>query len=400
MFKLRFHKCQAKLFRSWEGAGSSERYGGWTSTRGPLRATAEALFGQGSYPQAVFEVLRETFPSSHIPDNFTDDNDNMKAVTRSVCSIDTPLGAWQLPYNFHNEEFDAWYPSIYKACTLKKLPHTVFRMAQGLRHRTVAQSTLGVGMYLSNSAVLLDAASNDAARTIYNLTGTDFVAPQYSLGATVVLSIIIGIQIMLLVLIVSYIYSSPTWTDTLDAFALLRIGAQLNSSVDLPPLGRTTRDELARLDNLDGMVGAVPGTGFPPEDDLELAVMPSSSSTVRRFFGPTHQYEIIRPSSPGNTVPSPDPPAEQPQAHQPSQDTTPGMTANELSSYLQGGGLGSPSVSSTSSASSAASSVRSASPPPPYLPADSDQSTHLPYQLSLGAPGVITSTFLRRNGPQ
>ncbi|KAF6820573.1 hypothetical protein CSOJ01_00829 [Colletotrichum sojae] len=381
------------ITKDWEAVGVSERYAGWTSTRGPLRTTAEALFGQGSFPEAVFEILSETFPSGHIPDTITND-DSMKATTRNVCSIDTPLGAWQLPYNFHNEEFDAWYPSIYKACSLKKLPHTVFRVAQGLRHRTVAQSTLGVGMYLSNAAVLMNAASNDAARTIFNLTGTDFVAPQHSLGAVVALSTLISIQAMLLVLLVCYIYSSPTWTNTLDAFAMLRIGAQLNSSVDLPPLGHVTKDELSRLGNLDGLIGTVPGTGFTPDEDLELAAMPSSSSTARGIFGPTHQYDIIRPTSPASTVSSLDLPAEQPRAQPPSQDTTEGMTTNELSSYLQGGGLGPPSVSSV------ASSVRSASPPPPYLPAGEDQSTQLPYQLSLGAPGVITGASWRRNRPQ
>ncbi|KAL0931957.1 uncharacterized protein CTRU02_212910 [Colletotrichum truncatum] len=394
--RARFHDYDWSgnlITRNWEEGWDRDRYAGWTSLRGPLRTTTEALFGAGSYPQAVLDFLSQTFPDNQIPDNTSDTA--IHEAQRRVCALSSPLHDWQLPHNSHNDEFDSWYPSIYNGCTLKKLPKSLFRMAQGLRHLTVAQSTLGVGMYLSNAAVLQDAATNDAARTIYNLTGTDFVAPQHSLGATITLSTLISIQVVCLILLVGYIYSVPTWTNTLDAFAMMRIGAQLRSTVNLLPLRRATQDDMDRFSEMEGLIGVVPGPGTTVDDDLELATITSTRSF--RNMPSSHHYELVRPASPANSILSLDMPAAPPQTRQPSQATTAGMTPDDLSSYLQGGGLASPSVLSV------ASSVRSASPPPPYLPASSstrEQRPRLPYELGLGAPGLVSKALWKKHQPK
>ncbi|KAH0432391.1 hypothetical protein CcaCcLH18_06471 [Colletotrichum camelliae] len=379
-------------------------FGGWTSSMGPLRTTVEALFGAESYPQAVLAFLSQTFPDGQMPANLSLTDDSVHDATKKGCALPAPLHGWQMPYNSKNDDFDTWYPSIYNGCTLNKLPKSLFRIAQGLRHLTVAQSTLGVGMFLSNAAVLQDAASNDAARTIYNLTGTAFVAPKYSLGATVMLSALIALQTICLALLVWYICTLPTWTNTLDSFAMFRAGSQLKDSVNLP-LGHVDQDVMHKFNEIDGLVGAVPGPGITMDDDLEMATMTSSNCLVRSASS-TQQYEIIRPSSPASSVSSAssvDMPAVPPQARQAPDGTypggVPGMSAADLSSYLQGGGLATP----VSPVSSVASSVRSASPPPPYLPTNSsnrEQRTRSPYELGLGAPGLITKALWSRNQPK
>ncbi|GKT47980.1 uncharacterized protein ColSpa_08161 [Colletotrichum spaethianum] len=358
-----------------------DRYAGWTSLRGPLRSTAEALFGNGSYPQVVVDFLRQSFPDQQLPDDVAS-NSTIQNATRKACALEAPFSAWQLPYNSENDEYDSWFASVYQGCTLKELPETLFRIAQGLQFEKVAKSTLGVGMYLSNAAVLRDAASNDAARTIYNLTGTNFVAPRYAPGATVAISLLISAQAIALVVLVCYIYSLPTWTDTLDAFAMMRLGAHLKGSVELPHLGRVNREELAILDETDGLLGAVAGA-VSDSDDLELAELASSNGT-RRDEAPTHQYTMVSPLSPTSTVSSQEASTEPTYARQDA--TRPGMDTNELSDYLQGAPPASPTVSS----------ARSPSPPPPYIPARSPnrvQQAESPFRLALGAPGIITRTL-------
>lgn len=373
-----------------------DRFSGWTSTQGPLRSTAEALFGNGSYPQAVLDLLSQTFPDGQVPDNTTSDSD----AKRRACSLPTPLGAWQLPYNSHNDDYDSWYSSIYQGCSLAELPKTLFRIAQGLQYVKVAQSTLGVGMYLSNVAVLQDAASNDAARTIYNLAGTEFVAPRYTVGATVAISLLISMQAIALVVLVCYIYSLPTWTDTLDAFAMMRLGAHLRDSMDFPLVGRASREEMGALDETDGLLGVVVrGAAGRSEEDLELAAL-ASSSTAQRNETPAHQYASVSPLSPTSTVEQ-DPSAPATQTSHVVDATRPGMDTSELSEYLQGAPPASPTTTTTTTTT--VSSPRSPSPPPPYLPARSSnrgQPVRGAFELGLGAPGLITRALWERYRPR
>ncbi|KAK2003630.1 hypothetical protein LX36DRAFT_677460 [Colletotrichum falcatum] len=357
-----------------------DRFAGWTSPQGPLRSTAEALFGNGSYPQAVLDFLRQTFPDQRLPDDDAVPDGALRDATRKACALEAPFSAWQLPYNSDNDEYDSWFASVYQACSLKELPKTLFRIAQGLQYAKVAKSTLGVGMYLSNAAVLQDAASNDAARTIYNLTGTGFVAPRHSPGATVAVSLLIGAQAIALALLVCYIYSLPTWTDTLDAFAMMRLGAHLR--VELPALGRVNRAEVAALGETDGLLGVVTGTAGDSEN-VELAAL-APSSAARRDEAPARRCATASPLSPASTVSSRE--ALMPPIHAGQDAAMPGMDAGELSDYLQGG--------------SPASSAHTPSPPPPYMPARwPNRGRRGPFRLALGAPGLITGALWARYMP-
>ncbi|OHE93791.1 hypothetical protein CORC01_10917 [Colletotrichum orchidophilum] len=387
------------ITRESEDDWNRDRFYGWTSAQGPLRATTEALFGNGSYPQAVFEILSQTFPDGQLPGNATSDGD----AKRAACSLPAPLRAWQLPYNSHNDDYDSWYSSIYQGCSLAELPKTLFRIAQGLQYVKVAQSTLGVGMYLSNLAVLQDAASNDAARTIYNLASTDFVAPRYSAGATIAISLLISMQAIALILLVCYIYSLPTWTDTLDAFAMMRLGAHLRDSVDFPFLGRASREEMGVLDETDGLLGVVVVRGAVgrSEEDLELAALASSSSAQRDETS-AHQYASVSPLSPTSTVSSRVPLSPATHTSHVVDATRPGMPTSELSEYLQGAPPASPTTT-TITTTTTVSSPRSPSPPPPYLPARSsnrDQPAGGPFELGLGASGLITRALWERYRPR
>ncbi|WQF76231.1 hypothetical protein CDEST_01245 [Colletotrichum destructivum] len=367
-----------------------DRFAGWSSPQGPLRTTAEALFGDGSYAHTVVGFLNQTFPDRRFPADASSDSAVLEA-TRKACALEAPLSAWQLPYNSENDAYDSWFASVYQGCALEDLPKTLFRMAQGLQYEKVARSTLGVGMYLSNAAVLQDAASNAAARTIYNLTGVEFVAPRYSPGATAAVSLLIGAQAVALVLLVCYIYSLPTWTDTLDAFAMMRLGAHLRDSVEFPPLGRVDREELAMLGETDGLLGVASGAADGSEGDLELAALAAPDATPRDEAS-AHQYAMVGPLSPttSSTVSSGDVLAAPTHARQPA--TIPGMEASELSDYLQGAPPASPTVSSD----------RSPSPPPPYIPARSPNRGRPVgglFELALGAPGLITQAFWSRQRP-
>lgn len=86
------------------------------------------------------------------------------------------------------------------------------------------------------------------------------IKPKWSLAAIVTVSILIGIQIIALCALMAYTYFSPRWTDTLDAFAMVRVGAQLQrfGHVDhLPGIRDTDNEDLKSLKDVDGLVGVV-----------------------------------------------------------------------------------------------------------------------------------------------
>lgn len=64
-------------------------------------------------------------------------------------------------------------------------------------------------------------------RTIYSSPGTTIIKPKQSLAGVIIISILVTIQVVGLLILAHYTCSSPTWTQSLDAYALARIGALL-----------------------------------------------------------------------------------------------------------------------------------------------------------------------------
>lgn len=69
---------------------------------------------------------------------------------------------------------------------------------------------------------------------IHQDPGEDVVMPSISLAGIIVVSVFLGIHLLGLLLLALYAAFSPTWTDHLDAFAMMRLGATI-SETDICP---------------------------------------------------------------------------------------------------------------------------------------------------------------------
>lgn len=105
----------------------------------------------------------------------------------------------------------------------------------------------------------------------------------------IVISILIGLQILGLCLIVFYCQSVPTWTDSLDAFAMLRMGAEVQREkhVRFAGIRDTDKRDWEDLGRFDGLVGVVlDGSGMMQGGgDGEHSSIKDSSPLVRRAEG-------------------------------------------------------------------------------------------------------------------
>lgn len=126
----------------------------------------------------------------------------------------------------------------------------------------VAEYLLSIAMYLANEAVLTETvkvAIGDTKRPIYFSPGKLVLKPKIDKISLIVLSVLVGLQVLGLVVLTWYIYSMPTWAPALDAVALARIGKDLDDTV-LPPLGPVTKEMEKRLADVDGLVGVMPSS--------------------------------------------------------------------------------------------------------------------------------------------
>jgi hypothetical protein len=88
--------------------------------------------------------------------------------------------------------------------------------------------------FLANQAWLLSAP--DGRLIVNHDLGMDMQVPVLSLTGIIVVSVVMGLFLLVLLGVAVYAWWTPTWTTTLDAFAMLRIGAAVGA-----PL-RPTRD--------------------------------------------------------------------------------------------------------------------------------------------------------------
>jgi hypothetical protein len=93
-------------------------------------------------------------------------------------------------------------------------------------------------------------------RAIYYSSGHTLLVPEVGPTATVVISILIGAQLIVLLLLATFIYRVPTWSTVLDALSMASVGASLGPKV-LPSIGSVGKGTIHRLRDLNGLIGVV-----------------------------------------------------------------------------------------------------------------------------------------------
>ncbi|KAI9369667.1 hypothetical protein BJX61DRAFT_545352 [Aspergillus egyptiacus] len=95
-------------------------------------------------------------------------------------------------------------------------------------------------------------STRDTLALYYDM-GADSEVPVISDTGIILISVLIGIDILALYAMAVYTCLVPRWTDNLDAFAMLRIGSALGEKVPLKVA--PVPDDVSVLDEIAGWVG-------------------------------------------------------------------------------------------------------------------------------------------------
>jgi hypothetical protein len=93
---------------------------------------------------------------------------------------------------------------------------------------SMTQATFTQAVFYANKAALTRAAATEKyCRTLLIDAGAEAEIPQIYPAALGILSVIIALHLAGLIALAYYASKQPTWTETLDAFAMLKLGLEL-----------------------------------------------------------------------------------------------------------------------------------------------------------------------------
>lgn len=243
---------------------------------GPLNTAAMAMFGNESW----FDMLKEVMA------DVEDSNLTSSAAITLLCSM-RPFGNIDV-FNDNvaceNTVYGGGRYYIYDRDS-ELFADFVRGMFGQFKTQKLARATLNTATFYANYALLSELRSVlgfSSREWKYGTQESDerMYVPVLSVAAIATVSILIALQVVGIVILLVYIYSSLVWTKTLDALAVARIGAQL-SALDvflvpretgtLGPARQTGRAALEQLEQVDGLVGSTALTGH---HDIEMATVP------------------------------------------------------------------------------------------------------------------------------
>jgi hypothetical protein len=248
---------------------------------GPLMTSALALFGNGSWlSTAANSMSNRTYHSD-------DPNNKQKLLWQLICR-GMPFSKLFLPSDFgaalkeseafvslcgslERKMFDGYGPV--RTDLLRATQHLIAAFAPVVdlssdsKEKTLysSESLLRCAMFVANRAFLTllspdgvrDKERDLTGRKIYTSPGISVQKPTLSKATLIVLSVLIGIQLLGLGYLTYYLYRVPTWSDQLDAMAMARIGASLGNRGVLPAIGPVSKRDFDVLQTMGGLIGIV-----------------------------------------------------------------------------------------------------------------------------------------------
>lgn len=139
----------------------------------------------------------------------------------------------------------------------RDLDEIVASWASNFREESDAEFLLLVSTFLANRAVLERAIVRTGAidgLAVFSSPGTPFSKPSMHVASMVVISALILLQAAGMGAMVWYIDRAATWTPSLDAMAMARIGKAMDDD-KLPPIGPVSDGDRAKLQEVDALVG-------------------------------------------------------------------------------------------------------------------------------------------------
>jgi hypothetical protein len=215
----------------------------------PLLTIAMALFGEGSFIQT-----RAAYPKAY------ENPANTSQNATGACVDQAPLG-----FLFGPQNIDPWtysFNPIFTCITnngggvmgtslitwLQK-----FQFSPGKNDGTnngYLASTFTAAAFLANQAWM---GNVKGKLEIHYDMGADIQIPSISQAGIILISILLGLDILILLPLAVYASSFLRWTSQLDSFAMMRIGGTVADKVPLH-LGRKT-DSIQALDHIPGWIG-------------------------------------------------------------------------------------------------------------------------------------------------
>lgn len=219
----------------------------YTNMSGPLMSSALALFGNDSWAHSVRNLTLGLDD-----DTLQSQDKDREALLEPLCQL--------APFRRAGNNARSGYDGYRCARSLSGLHSTLYEQLTGWTDSATAEYRLRTAVFLANKAVLTSHLDDllpwsiDTGREIYTAPGVTVSKPHISLPALVILSIIVGVQIIGLLWLGWFIYTWPTWTRTLNAIAIARIVAPLDPDL-FPPLENIGQTELDKLAHTGALVG-------------------------------------------------------------------------------------------------------------------------------------------------
>lgn len=130
--------------------------------------------------------------------------------------------------------------------------NALFEWLPNFRDPVKATAALTLATYYSNNAIL-NLVPNYSAVPLYYDAGFDMQKFAVPLPAMIIITILLAVQLAGLAFLALYASRHPTWTESLDSFAVLRLGASI--AEDVPLLSALQAKEATMLDEKAGWIG-------------------------------------------------------------------------------------------------------------------------------------------------
>ncbi|KAF2098316.1 hypothetical protein NA57DRAFT_77105 [Rhizodiscina lignyota] len=229
--KLKYRRAETSNNTSWNPNQLEA-----VPNKGPLLTIALALFGRGSYP---------TIPST-LPSNKDDDNSNNEAPGSCVTLV---------PFSGLSDVISWQELQCQRAEDHSGFDVDVSQWIQGFGAEAADLSnTFTAAAFLANQAWFQNMDRNTIAPLFVEFDpGADTQVPVISTAGVVVISILLGLFLSGLLAMAMYAALTPRWTSKLDAWAMMRIGAEMSDKFPLAVANNV--DGVKELDEMPGWIG-------------------------------------------------------------------------------------------------------------------------------------------------
>ncbi|GAW20596.1 hypothetical protein ANO14919_101040 [Xylariales sp. No.14919] len=225
-------------------------YGGYDqSTPGPLTTAMMSMLGEESWMKPLQNISVATDPAT------------IKAIYTNMCTTGgIPFLLWENGSGFSYYRAYCGLSGGSSGRTLYQVRLQAYGWFDYFSSTGRVNETLTAAAFFANEATLTRAATPKGLSTdagyVYTSAGVTVHKPSIPLPAVIVISILLGVEVLAVLALLAFIYRKPTFTSRLDALVIATIGAQLSATgVELPHLNEAGKAWHKILQEHDGVIG-------------------------------------------------------------------------------------------------------------------------------------------------